>query len=452
MSQPSHGARGPLAPIFRLLVLVAVFGCMWATSRLSPAYVGPATPVAALGFLLLAGQLSGELGSYLRLPHLTGYLLAGLVAGPHVLDLIGHDTVEQLQAVNGPALALVAFSAGAELTLDMLRQGLRGILLGIVTQTVCLFVVMSAVFVAARPIMPFLAHQPLQATLGLGLLWAVVAIVKSPSAVLGVMAETGSQGVLTRFAVSMVVILDIVVLVFFAVALVFARTLIEPGSAFSLAELAEVGHEIVASIALGTTIGLVVAIYLRLVAGGTILFLVAVAFGTSELAKFFGYDAMIIFAVAGFVVQNLSHQGPRLLRAIDQSGSVLFVIFFANAGAHLDLATLRMLWPVALLFAGARAVATAGAAIIGTRLANDPPQLRRYGWFPLISQAGIAIGVAVATENAFPAVGSGFRSLAVAVVAINEAVGPILTKLAFERTGETRRAREAAGLVEEARG
>jgi Kef-type K+ transport system membrane component KefB len=125
------------------------------------------------------------------------------------------------------------------------------------------------------------------------------------------------------------------------------------------------------------------------------------------------------------------------------------VVFFANAGAHLDLVTLVSLWPVALVLVGARAVATAGAAALGSRLADDPPAVQRWGWAPLISQAGIALGIAVAVEEAFPELGKGFRSLAVAAVGLNEAVGPILFKLALVRSGEVGKRQPVQETVEE---
>jgi Kef-type K+ transport system membrane component KefB len=64
--------------------------------------------------------------------------------------------------------------------------------------------------------------------------------------------------------------------------------------------------------------------------------------------------------IAGFVVQNFSRQGPPLLAAVERTGSVVFILFFATAGAHLDLPLLRSLWPVALILCGARIVATVG--------------------------------------------------------------------------------------------
>ena len=76
---------------------------------------------------------------------------------------------------------------------------------------------------------------------------------------------------------------------------------------------------------------------------------------------------------------------------------------------------------------------------MGARMAKDEPTVRRWGWAPLVSQAGLTLGLSSVVERAFPSFGSGFRSLIVATVAINEVLGPILFKLALDRTGETGR-------------
>jgi Kef-type K+ transport system membrane component KefB len=412
---------------------------MWLSNR----YGGPTSgAVAALGFLLLGGDLCAQLLEPIGLPHLTGYLAAGMLAGPHLLRLIPEHTVGELQTVNGLALALIAFSAGAELTTEMLRTGLRRLAVAVGAQSVLLLVLLAAVFALAQPLMPFLAGSPRSTVIGLALLWGVISVVKSPSAVLGVLAETQAQGPLTTYAIAMVVVLDVVVLVLFQLVLLVSKVLIDPAATFAVGQLADVGRELLSSVALGTTLGLVTGGYLAVVNRGVILFLVALGFAAAQLDRYFGYDAMLVFATAGFVVQNLTRQGEKLLHAIRRSGSVVYVIFFAGAGAHLDLDVLRELWPVALLLAGTRAAATVAAAVGASKITRDLPAIRRWGWAPLISQAGVALGIAVAADAAFPGLGAGFRSLAVAVVGLNEAAGPILFKLALSRTGEIGRARE----------
>jgi Kef-type K+ transport system membrane component KefB len=137
------------------------------------------------------------------------------------------------------------------------------------------------------------------------------------------------------------------------------------------------------------------------------------------------------------VVRNFSNQGPRLLAAVERTGSVVFILFFATAGAHLDLALLRSLWPVALILCGARALVTVLAHMGASRVAGDPPSVRRWGWAPLISQAGLTLGLSIVIERTFPEFGGPLRALVFATVAINELVGPVLFKLALDRAGET---------------
>jgi Kef-type K+ transport system membrane component KefB len=392
--------------------------------------------LASLGFLLLAGSLCAEVLEPLALPHLTGYLAAGVLAGPYMLRLVDGPSVVALQKMNGLALALIALAAGAELSFDMLRTGLGRLAIAASAQVVLLPVVLGAVFFVASPWMPFLAGKSSGVVLGLALIWGVVAAVKSPAAVLGVLAETRADGPLAKYAIAMVVVLDVAVLVIFQLALLAARAIMDPAAGMSFGAVFEVGHELLSSLALGTTLGLVTGLTLALIDRSAILFLLGLAFATSQLDAYFGYDSMLVFAVAGFVVQNLTRQGPKLLAAVHRSGSIIFVIFFAAAGADLDLTALRQLWPMALLLAVTRGLVTAGAAAAAGKVSRESPAVRRWGWAPLISQAGVALGIAIAVEAAFPAYGRGFRSLAVAVVGLNEAVGPILFKLALTRAGE----------------
>jgi Kef-type K+ transport system membrane component KefB len=139
------------------------------------------------------------------------------------------------------------------------------------------------------------------------------------------------------------------------------------------------------------------------------------------------------------VVQNLSLQGDKLLHAVEQTSSLVFVVFFAIAGAHLDLPLLRSLWPIALGLSAARAIVTVATAGWASRVANDPPIIRRWGWSSLVSQAGLTLGLSVVIVRTFPEFGEGFRSLVIATVALNEMVGPVLFKYALDRAGESKR-------------
>jgi Kef-type K+ transport system membrane component KefB len=153
--------------------------------------------------------------------------------------------------------------------------------------------------------------------------------------------------------------------------------------------------------------------------------------------RYLQYDALLAFMVAGFVVQNLSRQGEKFLHAIQRMGGIVYIIFFATAGADLDIPLLKALWPVAIALVSSRTIVTAITGRLASRLAGDPPVIKKWGWTGLVSQAGLALGLAATISSKFPTFGNGFRALAIATVALNEMFGPILFKFALDRTGET---------------
>jgi Kef-type K+ transport system membrane component KefB len=229
----------------------------------------------------------------------------------------------------------------------------------------------------------------------------------------------------------------VVVVVMLAVVSTLAWPLVVPGTPLSWAAFGEVGHELLGSLAVGVTLGLLLIAYLRLVGRHLLLVLAALGLVLTRVLDDLHFDWLLIFIAAGFLVQNLSRQGPPLLHAIEGTGEVVYVVFFATAGAHLDLPLLAELWPVALLFAGVRAAATVLAGWLAARAAGEPPVLRRWGHAGLLSQAGLALGIAGNVAKELPGFGPSFGALAIATVAVNEVAGPLLFSAALARAGET---------------
>ncbi|HEY3585968.1 MAG TPA: hypothetical protein VGK85_02395, partial [Myxococcaceae bacterium] len=391
----------------------------------------------ALGFLLLAGTVAANVLEPLGIPHLTAYLLTGMAAGPYALHLVDHQAVTELSPINALALSLIALAGGAELRISKLISAARSLLWATLLQNVLVLVLMAGIFLALRPVLPFVAGLPFTVVLGVALLWGVVGITRSPSATLGVLSQTGAKGPLATFTLAFVMTSDVVVVVVLALVITVTRPLLEPGSAFSLRAFQELGHEVIGSVALGSTLGLLLAAYLRFVGRQLVLVFVALGLVMTQVLDYLRFDWLLIFITAGFVVQNLSAQGDKFLEEIDRLGEIVYVIFFATAGAHLDLPLLGLLWPAALALTVSRAGCTWFAARLSSRLANDPPSLRRWGWAGLVSQAGLALGIAAKIQKEHPGYGAGFAAMAVATVAMNELVGPILFKTALDRSGET---------------
>jgi Kef-type K+ transport system membrane component KefB len=418
--------------------LAVLFAILYGATRLAPNMPGTPSILASLGFLLLAGTLMSQLIEVLRVPHLTGYLLAGILAGPHVLHLIDTDSVKALAPVNTLALALIALAGGTELRMDQLRKGIKSLVVSNVVQSVSIIVIIGGTFILARPLLPFTADMTFTGVVAAALLWGIIATSRSPSATLAILAQTRARGPLASFALASVMLSDVVVILMLAGGMMIARPLLEPGSTLSLAAFRALGHEIIGSVSIGTMLGLLLAIYIKVSGRQLMVVIVALGFGATETLHFLQFDPLLAFLVAGFIVQNLSKQGEKFLHAIEEMGGVVYVVFFAIAGADLDIPLLRSLWPVALLLGGVRALVTFGAQRVSAKIAKDTPLLRRWAWTSLVAQAGLTQGLGGVVEREFPGFGTPIRALVIANVAINAIVGPILFKLALDRVKETK--------------
>jgi Kef-type K+ transport system membrane component KefB len=419
-----------------LLLLAVLVGLMLLASH-AIQDGGRSHALAALGFLLLAGTVVANVLEPIGIPHLTAYLLTGMVAGPYVLHLVDHQTVVDLSPINALALSLIALAGGAELRVSMLRSTARSLLWAALFQNVLVLVAMAAAFFALRHFLPFAAAMPLTVVLGVSLLWGVMGITRSPAATLAVLSQTRAKGPLANFTLGFVMTSDVVVVILLAIVLTLARPLIEPGAPLSFRSFRELGHEVLGGVTVGSTLGLLLAAYLRFVGRQLVLVFVALGLVMTQVLDYLRFDWLLIFITAGFVVQNLSAQGDKFLEEIERLGEIVYVIFFATAGAHLELPLLAQLWPMALALAVARAGFTVGVGRLASRVADDPEALRRWAWSGLVSQAGLALGIAARIQGEFPGFGTAFAAMAVATVALNEMIGPVLFKLALDRSGET---------------
>lgn len=431
----SHAPRGALRRPIQVAVLTIITIVLYLAVRFAEEPDPTVETIAALGFLMLAGTLLSEILEPLGLPHITAYLICGLVAGPAVSGLVVLPVVQNLAPVNTIALALIALAGGAELRLDDLRMNRRSLTWSTLLQHAGVPVACAGALMAVAPLSPF-AGLPTLALLGVSILWGTLSASRSPAVVLGVFSELRPKGPLASFSIAHVMFSNLVVIFMMAIAIAFVRPLFDPEMALSFMEIRALGFEMLGSVMLGGCVGIILAIYFRLTERSHLIVLLAISVGLSELIRYIRFDALLCFLVAGFVVRNFTTQGERLLHAIHQTGILVFAVFFALAGAKLDVGLLRDAGLVAMVLTVVRALATWLLARASSRLANDHPNVQRWAFAPLISQAGLAIGLTEVVARAFPSIGGTFRALALAGVAIHEFIGPVLLKVALLRAGE----------------
>jgi Kef-type K+ transport system membrane component KefB len=245
------------------------------------------------------------------------------------------------------------------------------------------------------------------------------------------------------------VLKDVAVAILFTLALAAGKAVARAG-ALNGAVAASAILEIAGSLAVGALLGAVVAQYLRLVRGDTALFLVAAALVTAEVARLAQLETIIVALAAGFSLEHFAPvESERLGREVKRGSPLVVVAYFALAGAGLRLGALAELWPWVFLLVGLRAVGLRFGLRWAGRSSGVTPALARDGWLGLMSQAGIALGLAQIARRAFPAWGVSLEALVVAMIGVHELIGPIGFRRALVQAGEiTEGTADDAGSVD----
>ncbi len=455
-----HGhSNQPSDPLRKLMIIIVLVAAMVGLYQLADPS-GPIDPTGmlAFGFVVLAAFTVGELAEVVALPHITGYLIAGLLLGPSMAGvlpdawrvapfdhgILNHDVQDQLALLKVLALGLIALTAGGELKLESLRKGLAqigGVLTG---QTIAILTICTAFFWSISQV-GFVAHADLAgldstSALALGATLAAISLATSPAATIAVLNGMGAKGPMTNVVMSSVVLKDVVVVVLFAVFSALAGQALD----IALFEGTLVNYlffHIVVSLLVGVLLAGILVLYLRYVAHEVLLFLVGLIYVGSYAANHavpgVHLDPMLMFLMAGFVTANFSTQGDALVESVEQLSLPVYVVFFTLAGAHLELEGVIEMAPYALALVGIRAFALFVGVRFGALVSAADANTVRYGWMGFVSQAGVAIVLIESIGKTLGGdLGKTLATLMIAGVAIHEFVGPVLLKLAVGFAGE----------------
>ena len=419
-----------IASLFALGLMMALFHRVTAGGPLE------ARATLALGFLLLAAHVGGEMARRARLPRLTGYLLVGFAVGPAWLGLVRREEVDALRFMEEAAVALIALAAGSELTLDALRQG-RVALARLASGAIVFpFLAVTLVTLSVSPWFPLTRHQPLGDAMVVALVLGTLGAASSPTMTMAMMSELDARGPVAHALLSITVVQDVGVAILFTLVLANGGLLTSAG-ALNTGVAGTAILQLVGSVAVGTLLGYALGRYLSLVRRDTALFLVATAFVAAEVARLTHLETLIIALAAGFYLENFAPvQGERLRRELKRGSLPVYVAFFALTGAGLRVGVLADLWPWILLLVGLRLVGLRYGVRWAGRHPSVTPVLARDGWLGLISQAGMALALAQLARRAFPEWGVSLEALIVAMIGVHEVAGPICCRTALVRAGE----------------
>jgi len=414
--------------------------------------MGPleARATLALGFLLMTAWLGGELAPSARLPRVIGFLLVGLCVGPQWLGLVRPDEITALQLIADAAMALIALAAGGTLDLKTLGMGRVGFTRVVSGAIAFPFGAVAFVLVSVSPWFPLTRHLSFGSAVAVALVLATFATVASPTLTMAIVDELDARGPFARAVLAVASAQAVVAAVVLSLVLVVAWPLASPGAVsagVAWSALLRLGG----SLAAGTVLGALVARYQGLAGRDGALLLAATGFLAATAARVIHLDAVLIGLAGGVYLANVAPvEGVEVARTLRQQALPIYLVAFALAGAGLAVDALADLWPWVVLLVGVRAISLRYGVQWAGRSADVTQTLAREGWLGLISQAGIALGLAHMVRRALPASGVSLEALIIALIAVHEIAGPICFGRALTRAGElTERGYAAEVTVED---
>jgi Kef-type K+ transport system membrane component KefB len=389
-----------------------------------------------LGFILIFAFLFGKRINRIKLPQITGFILAGILCGPYILKFLSVDQVNDLQLFDGLALSLIALTAGGEMAIDRLRGQLRSISALVIFQTLIIIPGFLVFGFLGRKFFPFFSDLTIVQTGAVSLLLGTLATATSPATTIAIITETKSKGKYTDLVLSVAVVKDFIVIVLFALFISLSKPIFFPDQGFDTMFFLQILREVGGSAVLGIVVGGGIILYLKYIRREMTVFVLSVAFFTYQISHSYGYHPLLICLVAGFIVENFSPHGDRFIQAIEKTSLPVYVVFFAISGASLNLDALRSSWVLALICVFWRTLLKFVGTYTGASLAKEEQGVRIYSWAGFISQAGVSLGLAILVEKTFPEWRGVFLSLVLAIIAINQIIGPILLQKLLIRVQE----------------
>ncbi len=417
--------------------------------------------VFSTSFLIIA-LASRQIGRYfttISLPLISGFLFTGIVTGPYVLNLISFEALAHLQFIDEISLAFIAFAAGSELYVKDLKSrmdSIKWVTLGLVSST---FIIGSLAVYGLSDFIPFMQDMSFAGRIAVAILAGSILVARSPSSAIAIINEMRAKGPFTQTILGVTVISDVVVIALFATSSSVASSLLTDmglNFGFILILLVDLGLSVglgylvahVLKVILSVPMNRTIKTGLVLLSGfGVYLFSAGLRdFSHHYLAGEIFLEPLLVCMIAGAWVANYSKYRLEFTKILYETGPVIYIAFFTLTGASLRLDVLATTWTVALALFFIRVATIFIGSFSGGTIARDPLAYNRFSWMAYITQAGVGLGLAKAVVVDFPEWGVPFATMIIAVIVLNQIIGPPLMKQAIDRVGEAHYRAESPGF------
>lgn len=379
-----------------------------------------------LAIMLFAGLLFGRLLKLVKLPNVTGYLIAGLALGPFVTKILTAEQVESLSVISNMALSFIAFTVGLSFKRSYFKRvGMTPVVIALLEALVAVFLVQGALIAAGFDV-------------AFSIVLGAIAAATAPAATIMVIKQYGAKGPVTDTLMAVVAIDDAVALVAFGFAVSIAGVISGNGGGNIFLSILQPLWQVFLSLLIGAVMGVLFKIPLRFFkkSGNRLIIIIGFVFMTSALATLCGVSELLACMALGSVFCNISTESDSINDLCDFFTPPLFELFFVVSGAGLDVSVLPQIGVMGAIYVVVRCVGKYLGAFIGAKIMKAPDAVAKYIGPTLIPQAGVAIGLTIVAQSVVPHYAAQVRAVILCGTLIYELVGPAITKITLKKAGE----------------
>ncbi len=393
--------------------------------------------ILLMGLAIFFGTAGARVFQKIRIPQVVGYVVIGLIIGESGLNLIGRDTVETLSSFNMFALGIIGFMIGGELRRDVFNKYGKQFFVILCSEGIAAFILVAvfAGFVA------WYFTGNLRTSVAMALVLGAIASATAPAATVNVLWEYKTRGPLTSTVLAIVALDDGLSLLLYSFASSIAVVFLGEtnGSMWTIILMAV--FEIIGAVILGVLAGLLLSFILRYIKEPD----KALAFTVSSVLLVIGLSIalkvgpILAAMTLGVTIANLAALGRQsTFELIEKFAPPIYVLFFVLSGAHIIIGEITG-WMIVmvLVYLVGRTAGKAFGSWFGARVSKAPDVVRRYLGLCLLSQAGVAIGLAIISSQLLTGqIGHAIIAIVMTTTFVVEIFGPMFVKVGVTRAGE----------------
>lgn len=402
---------------------------------------------AVIIFSLAIAKVLGKRG----IPQVLGLIFAGIVIqGVSLITTFPSPPTPELHyIITTGALGFIGYSIGAHLDLRKLREASWGLPLILIGESLGSFIIVTIlVFMFAIVFVTSLLPQQI---LILAVLLGSISMATAPASTSEVIKEYRAYGSLSQTILFVIAFDDILAIIFFSISLVVAESALS-GTTLSIIDIFQpIFIEVVGSVALGIILGLIMKPFHieGIEAYQSAEFVFPSVLICISLAGLLHFSVILSCIIFGLALSTMARcENKNCVRGVERLSGPIIALFFILVGFEMNLGLLLTdLIMIILAYFFARAIGKSLGAFTTSHVSKMPSKVTRYLPFTLLTQAGVALGLAAfAYSRLFELNIQAAEEIAILIldiiavsVLIAEVVGPLVLKRALVNAGEIKK-------------